>query len=614
MVAAVVLLLPPAVIAQTEAEEAASPWPVFDLERLELNPGAEGSLVLGMGELLPAGHHRLSAAGHYAHRPLLLSREGEVLTVVGSRATTHIAAAYAPVKWLQVGVQVPVVAMQRGADLSEQGHARPASFGLGTPMVAVRWGALTQEDSGVLDVAVEGAFGLPVGSGAGLSRDDGLRYSPKLMVGRHFGALRAGVEAGLVVKPTVELLPRGAGVESQVGKVLQVGAALGTTGRRLRWELNVKGTVPLTDQPGAAELLPGARYLVSTSLEVFALAGVGVGKAPGTPTFRLLVGGAFGRVVPHRGPGESSATCDPGLPHTIEECPDMDEDQDGVANAADGCPEVPGTAERKGCPRSDSDNDGIEDGLDACPAEPGLAALQGCQVSDKDKDGTPDEQDSCPGEAGPADNRGCPLKDRDKDGIENDQDQCPDEPGPPERNGCPEEDTDKDGIPNRIDSCTGTPGVETNLGCPMQEVPQVEITHRELRLRGKVYFEAAQARIQSRSYEVLDWVAKVLREHPEIPRVMVGAHTDDRGFAEENKRLSQQRAEAVRRYLVDKGVPLERLEARGYGQERPIDVNDTSIGRENNRRVDFFILREEQGNDNTGAPRPGAAPQEGVKP
>ena len=93
---------------------------------------------------------------------------------------------------------------------------------------------------------------------------------------------------------------------------------------------------------------------------------------------------------------------------------------------------------------------------------------------------------------------------------------------------CPEEDSDKDGVPNRVDSCANEPGVESNLGCPAHEVPLVAVAPTQLELRGKVYFEASQSRIQQRSFSVLDWVAKVMREHPEIPRVVVGAHTDDR--------------------------------------------------------------------------------------
>lgn len=570
-------------------------WPAFELERLELNPGAEGSLVVGMGELLPAGKWRTSAVAHYSHRPLVVARgsgpTAESVALVGSRVTTHLAGAYALLDWLQVGVQLPVVTLQQGQ--SGLGFTRPeGTFGLGTPVAHLRLGVLRQTEAGGVDLAVEGGVGLPVGSAEVLSRDEGMRYAPKLMVGRRFGVVRAAVEAGVLLRPGARLNTQRLDATEGIGDELRLGATVATTGRRLRWEFNLRGMVSLANQPGSAEFLPGARYLVDPSLEVFGLVGVGIGAAPGTPTFRVLVGGAFGDVIPRRGPGESAVNCDPGLPHTIEECPDRDEDGDGVQNVVDMCPDVAGLLERKGCPPKDTDSDGIDDMLDGCPLEAGPGALQGCPVPDKDKDEVSDDQDSCPEEPGPPDNRGCPVKDTDKDGIENDQDACPNEPGPPERQGCPEEDTDKDGVPNRVDSCISVPGAEDNAGCPVQEAPLVTITPKQLELKGKVYFEASQPRVQSRSYELLEWVARVVKEHPEIPLVLVAAHTDDRGFPEELRRLSQQRAEAVRRFLIEKGAPAEKLEVKGFGPDRPIDSNATSIGRENNRRVEFLIVRD----------------------
>lgn len=571
-------------------------WPAFELERLELNPGAEGSLVVGMGELLPVGKWRASVAGHYAHQPLMFFRDGEALPVVRGRTTAHLVGAYALTDWLQLNAQLPVVALQQVGDLSAENLVSPATSGLGTPVLAVRVGVLQQQAPEGFDVALEVGTGLPVGSAASLARDEGVRYAPRLMVGKRFGPVRAAVDAGVLLRPGASLNPLRPDAAQALDSELRLGAALVSTGRRLRWELNVRSIVSLAGQPATAELLPGLRYLVNPSFELFALTGLGLGRVPGTPTYRVLIGGSFGHVVPRRGPGESSATCDPGLPHEPEDCPEMDEDGDGVPNALDKCPDKAGSLSDEGCDPRDSDNDSVKDSLDACPTEPGLPSLQGCPILDQDKDGIPDELDSCPTEVGVQENRGCPIRDLDKDGIDNDQDACPNEPGPAERQGCPEEDKDKDGVPNRADACINEPGTADNEGCPAHELPLVAIRNKLLEPRGKVYFEAAQVRVQSRSFSLLDWVAKVLREHPEIPRVVVGAHTDDRGFVEDNRRLSQQRAEAVRRYLIEKGVPPERVGAQGFGPDRPIDSNATSIGRENNRRVEFLIVRDQDVN------------------
>ncbi|AKQ65180.1 OmpA domain protein [Myxococcus hansupus] len=578
----------------------------FDLERLELNPGAEGSLLVGLGELLPKGRFRATVLAHYAHNPLLFVDSGRELAVVGSRATAHLAAAYAPLDWLQVGLQVPLVAFQGGNTLlmQEKNIAAPASQALATPRVSGRFGLLRQDVQGGVDLAVELGVGLPLGSRDAFSRDgDSLRFSPKVMVGRHFGFVRAGAEIGYERRPRLLLTERTGDLEDEVGEELRVGLALATTGRRMRWEFNVRGMVPLTNQPTSVELLPGGRYLVNSSLELFGLVGIGVGSAPGTPLFRLMVGGAFGQVTPPRGPGESSVMCEMGLPPEVKvvECPDLDEDMDGVRNGDDKCPLVAGDVARQGCSAQDTDGDGIEDMLDGCPLEPGPAARQGCPIPDQDGDEVPDEIDSCPNDPGPADNRGCPIRDTDGDGIDNDKDECPNEPGPPERNGCPESDSDKDGVPNRVDSCANEPGDAKNLGCPLHVLPLVELRPDRLVVMGKVFFEPSQARVQSRSYELLDWVAKVINEHPEIPSVVVGAHTDDRGFPDANRRLSQGRAEAVRQYLITKGVEPGRLQSVGFGQDRPIDSNATSNGRENNRRVEFLLVVPEK--EKTGTPR-----------
>ena len=99
---------------------------------------------------------------------------------------------------LQVMLQVPMV-FQTTGDLADTGYAAPSASGLGTPTAAARVGLLTQDEAGGLDVAMELGAGLPVGSEAVLARDNGmLRLSPKVMVGRHFGFIRAGLEVGFM--------------------------------------------------------------------------------------------------------------------------------------------------------------------------------------------------------------------------------------------------------------------------------------------------------------------------------------------------------------------------------------------------------------------------------
>jgi OmpA-OmpF porin, OOP family len=565
--------------------------PGFSLERLDLNPGAAGSLVVGTGELLPQGELRVSTVGHYQHNSLVLTQGGEVHPIIGHRLTTHLSAAYALTNWLELSAQLPLVALQRGDDLSARGLAPPTRYGVSTPLFGVRWGLLSQRNGHGADLALGLGLGLPVGTASGLPQDAGAQVTPQLMVGRRLGWFRLALETqALMRKHVVPAASQSVIEQPELGSELRFGAVAATVGRRLRWEVNLVGQVPLVNQPKSVELLLGTRYLLNPSVELFAVAGMGVGAAPGTPLFRAMVGSAFGGVTPPRLPGESSVNCSTDLKHSAEECPDLDEDQDGVLNGLDRCPYETGTPVRNGCPFRDQDGDGIEDALDACPTEFGDAAWKGCPAPDDDKDGVLNDQDSCPTVPGPAESRGCPKKDADGDGVEDDVDLCPTQAGKPELQGCPESDRDGDGVANRFDSCPDVHGTEENHGCPDHEMPLVSISRARFELMGRVFFVPSQPSLESRSNALLDWVAKAILEHPEFPVISVGAHTDNRGFADANLQLSRARALSVRQYLIQRGVAPERLEARGYGDTRPVDNNGTSIGRENNRRVEFLII------------------------
>ncbi|MET0402155.1 MAG: thrombospondin type 3 repeat-containing protein, partial [Cystobacter sp.] len=317
----------------------------FELERLVLNPNGQGSLSVGTGELLPAGGFRLSLLGHYENDPLVMYRDGGRLgSVVRDRVTAHLLAAWAPLHWLELSAQLPVVAWQTGDDLVGQGVGAPARTGLGTPQVYARFGLLSQRRDAPLDLALELGVGLPVGSAATLSRDGNVRIQPKLMLGRNFGGLRAGVEGGVLVRPAVAVGERDGQVD-ELGNEVLLGAVLATTGKGLRGELNVRGVIPLTREAQSLELLAGLRLPVSEVFELYALGGPGFGDTVGTPTFRALV----------------------GLALVNAQRAEEDRDRDGIVDSKDQCPTEPGPVERQGCPVRDADKDGIEDAQDKCP-------------------------------------------------------------------------------------------------------------------------------------------------------------------------------------------------------------------------------------------------------
>jgi outer membrane protein OmpA-like peptidoglycan-associated protein len=234
----------------------------------------------------------------------------------------------------------------------------------------------------------------------------------------------------------------------------------------------------------------------------------------------------------------------------------------------------------------DRDHDGVPDKDDECPDDPGPVELKGCP--DRDKDGVLDKNDKCPDTPGPVENEGCPWPDKDKDGVFDKDDKCPEVPGPAENQGCPWPDTDGDGFLDKDDKCPTVPGVAPD-GCPQYKM--IVVKDDKIELKQKVHFATDKFKILKDSFAMLDEVADVLNKRPTV-EVRIEGHTDSRASHKHNMTLSQNRASSVKQYLVGKGVSDARMNAIGYGPDQPIDDNRTSIGRENNRRVEFFITKQ----------------------
>ncbi len=257
-----------------------------------------------------------------------------------------------------------------------------------------------------------------------------------------------------------------------------------------------------------------------------------------------------------------------------------DADGDKILDDVDACPSVAGVADpdpkKHGCP-PDQDGDGFLDAVDACPTQPGIAN------EDPKKHGCP------------------PPGDKDADGVTDDVDACPDIPGiattDPKTHGCPG-DTDGDGFRDDQDACPKEKGPDdpdpTKRGCPKL----VRVTEKEIIILEQVQFDFGKATIKKESDPLLDSVAEVLKEHPEILKVEVQGHTDDKGAKALNAKLSQDRADAVRKALEKRGIEGGRLVSKGYGPDKPIADNKTDDGRAKNRRVQFIVT------DKKAAPLP----------
>jgi len=224
---------------------------------------------------------------------------------------------------------------------------------------------------------------------------------------------------------------------------------------------------------------------------------------------------------------------------------------------------------------------------------------------DTDKDGIPDDIDACPNEPedhlGTDPSDGCPIPpDRDGDGIPDQYDKCPDAPedkdGIDDGDGCPEDDADRDGVPDATDACPHEPG-QPNADPKKNGCPQfIKMEGSVVRILQQVHFATGSATILPDSFPMLQEIANLLKANASIKRMSIEGHTDDRGDNAMNQRLSQNRANSVMTWLVQHGIEDARVEAHGYGEDRPIEDNETDKGRAANRRVEFKIAEEEDTN------------------
>ncbi|WP_437676770.1 OmpA family protein [Sorangium sp. So ce131] len=539
----------------------------------------------------------LMLLGDYAHNPLVLTREStdeNLGAIVGHQLFLHLNGSFTVWDRLHLNVDVPLAVLQEGDSPAEEGlsFASPSGAALGDVRVGLRL-RLLGDYFDPFQLAVGGYVWLPTGDGdAGSFVGEGkVRGMPQIIAGGRAPNFVWSFAAG------VDLRPAQTFAQVRQGLMFNGGAGVGVLllpeeQLQIGPEVNV---ATVLEDPEArntnVEALLGVRYRFAPAvrdLELAVGAGPGFTSGIGTPDFRAVAMLAYSPEVRREDP---------------------DRDKDGIPNTQDACPDVPGVGDpdpkRNGCPPSDRDEDGILDRVDACPDTAGVAnddpKKHGCPPpGDRDKDGITDDVDACPDEAGPANDdpkkHGCPPPpDKDGDGVIDAEDACPDIPGlrttDPATNGCPG-DRDGDTIRDDKDACPderGKPNEDPQKnGCPVA----VRVTEQEIVILQQVQFDTAKATIKKASDPLLEEVAGVLKEHPEITKIEVQGHTDTRGGRAYNVKLSQARAESVVKALVQRGIEAERLAPKGYGPDVPIADNDTDEGRQKNRRVQFKIMEK----------------------
>ncbi|MBI1799926.1 MAG: OmpA family protein [Candidatus Eisenbacteria bacterium] len=278
-----------------------------------------------------------------------------------------------------------------------------------------------------------------------------------------------------------------------------------------------------------------------------------------------------------------------------------DTDGDGVPDKKDKCPNTPKGArvDENGCPL-DTDADRIFDGLDQCPGTPRgcVVDARGCPI-DSDGDGVCDGLDKCADtpKGAVVDKNGCPI-DTDGDGVYDGLDKCPNtiHGCTVDASGCPK-DSDGDGVCDGLDKCPETPAgakIDVN-GCPIEIMEkETEMLDTGMIRLQNVNFETDKSDLLPEDFATLDVVGEVLEKWPAL-RIEIGGHTDNRGSAKHNQKLSEARASAVLTYLEQKFTKLkpEQFSVKGYGKSVPLAPNTSELNMAKNRRVEFVVQNKD---------------------
>ena len=634
----------------------------FSVQRLEAAPGPNNILSTERVRMSEQFGWSASLLFNYARDPFVVvscvaetdcsepnAENVEDVAVVANMMQFDVMGSFNPVDFLQIGLKVPLAYVNGSGIDPDTGTALPDglnAFGLGdvllegkirffgnsTSLVAL--GGAVDVSAPLGHVTAENSY---IGNDAPVTV--GWRGIADFQIEKFFATVNLrGVYRGENTLGTTTVGPvefrYAAGLGYDITPIFRVMAeGFGTT----QFSSN-KGTNTL-EADAAVVISP-----LSTGLAFTVGGGPGIIEGVGVPLFRVVGGISFTMEAGDKdgdGIADNSDKC-PTLKEDLDKfedddgCPDDDNDKDTIPDDKDKCVDKPetinGFQDTDGCPDevTDTDKDGIPDPSDKCVDVPGKvrsAEFYGCP--DTDEDGIPDPIDKCPNEKedtdGFQDTDGCADPDNDLDGVPDELDECGEEPeiknGFKDEDGCPDDvpDSDKDGIPDNVDKCPTRPetlnGFEDEDGCPDRGVSLVEVGTEEIKILQRVEFETSSDKIQGKqSFSVLDAVAAALKNNPQIFLIEVSGHTDNSGDANFNKELSQKRANAVVAYLTQKGTAPSRLQANGYGQEKPISDNATNAGRQKNRRVEFKVLHSTKVKKEEKAPAAPSAPSKPADP
>ena len=531
----------------------------FDAENFRPATSTTAAFSQDMARVLPRGDFNVGLTLDYAHNPLVLRdpTTNEIVAnggVVSDRLVGHLGAAFGFGNVLEARIGFPVVIVQDG------NVANLRSGSLGTTTIgdlrvggkAALFGARGQDG---FKLAVAADLTLPTGSESDFAGDDTVSFRPRAIAGVDWQKFSGALTVGYAFRREQAVASGNLTVDDQI----LGGLALGYAIRPNLWALGEAYLSHVTGSSGGVrdtplEAIAGARYAVSGPWMVQGGIGMGLTSGAGAPAVRALLAIGYATDLVPPPPPPPLPPPPPPPPPVKKPPPDVDTDGDGIVDRLDKCPTDP------------EDKDGFED-------------EDGCPDPDNDQDGVPDVTDKCP------------LVPEDKDAFEDDD-------------GCPDPDNDKDGFLDGVDKCPNEPevfnGFEDDDGCPDKGAPLAVLTNDQIEIKQQVNFATDKSTIKKSSFTLLATVARIMKLHPEITKVRVEGHTDNHGSEQYNLKLSQSRADSVRKHLIEvDGIDAARLEAVGYGLSRPIADNRKAKGRAANRRSAFVILQR--------APAPDAA-------
>ncbi len=534
----------------------------FDLQQFHPMPDQTGNFFgASSADVAPHLDWQASVLGNYAHNPLVLMDEnGDRLdSVVTSQAAFSLLASVGIMDVLELGIDVPMV-FQRTDDIVDDGTFDPAQGGLAmgdlrfVPKAQLFSNRDNPEGRGAA-LAVIADVWVPSGEADSLQGGEfrgGVRLAYDVV---SHGGQRMALNLGYLFRPSTEVMNLDigdmvtwaiAGEHPLTRDVRLVGEVLGKAGVRAT-EFS-RDVLPI-------ELRAGPKF-ERGGLFLQGGGGLGVVSGYGTPDFRGFAGVGYSPSREVHAAVEPPPTPEPECrAQTVDtDCPDTPETEcaDGVlrtyrAACTDGACEYQVSESR--C--ASGTICGEEDGAPACVPAPM------CEVDEEcDEPPTPRcDEATLTTFVGRCDDGDCEYE--------------------PVEEPCPEdlECGLKDGVP----ACTEPERVQVD-----EETERIELTET-------IHFATNSDEIESRSLSLVDEIAEILENHPQIRRVRIEGHTDSRGARAHNIALSERRAQSVRQALIERGIESRRMEATGVGPDEPIATNDSSVGRAQNRRVEFHI-------------------------